>query len=137
MKKRGGRKERRKFAREESRGEWRDWKGADRDIKRLKRRRERERGKWLDNIDEAVKPERERSQVEFELKIKRDTTRCISWINDNIQAKGGSMFVDVDESLKRGREREGKKYLLEIRRQTRKHKYDYTRIRGCSKWSKR
>lgn len=47
------------------------------------------------------------------------------------------MFVDVDESLKRGREREGKKYLLEIRRQTRKHKYDYTRIRGCSKWSKR
>lgn len=44
---------------------------------------------------------REKFEFEFGLKIEREMTRCISWINGNIQAKGGSMFVDVDENLKR------------------------------------
>lgn len=68
MKRRGGRKERRKFAREESRDEWRDWKGADKDIKIVWNEREREREKWLDNVDEAVKLERERkSNLDWKL----------------------------------------------------------------------
>lgn len=73
MKRRGGRKERRKFAREESRDEWRDWKGADKDIKRLKRTRKREREvvrqRWRSSKI------RKREKVEFGLKIERGISK--------------------------------------------------------------
>lgn len=65
--------------------------------------RDREREKCLDNVDRMTNEIKKREKFEFEfgLKIEREMTRCISWINGNIQAKGGSMFVDVDENLKR------------------------------------
>lgn len=75
---------------------------------------------------------REKLEFEFGLKIEREMTRCISWINGNIQAKGGSMFVDVDENLKREKisARDSKtNEETQIRL--------YTSTRTLSKWSKR
>lgn len=96
--------------------------------------RDREREKCLDNVDRMTNEIKKREKFEFEfgLKIEREMTRCIFWINGNIQAKGGSMFVDVDENLKREKisARDSKtNEETQIRL--------YTSTRTLSKWSKR